>query len=55
MIAFAPNPRDADFSADCRGVIGDSADKRFTFVRNDYVWWRSSLPTLPQPKEPDRE
>lgn len=26
----------ADFSADSVGVIGDSADKRFTYVRTDY-------------------
>lgn len=25
----------ADFSANCVGIIGDSADKRFTFVRTD--------------------
>lgn len=36
MIAFAPRPKDGDFAADCRGIIGDSADKRFTFVRTDY-------------------
>jgi len=39
MIAFAPQfqPEDhADFSANSFGVIGDSADKRYTFCRTDF-------------------
>lgn len=44
MIAFAPRPKDGDFSANHLGIIGDSADKRFTFVRSDRKVGESSPP-----------